>query len=168
MSFFKKLNDPAAHERLGGAVVALMRMVVGWHLAYMGVWALTSTWDYSWAGCFRCAHWLFGGTLRGIGGSAAMGGVDMFITWALLAAGALLMLGVFVRPAAALGIAYLALIYLLNPPHFGHTGESHFMYVDRNVVEIMMLLCVMAWRRGCADKGEGEKGKAEEDKEAAK
>jgi len=56
------------------------------------------------------------------------------------------MLGRLVRPAAVFGIAYLALMYVLTPPHFGHTGESHFLYVDRNVVEILMLVCVMAWR----------------------
>ena len=56
-----------------------MRFALGWHLAYLGVWALTSTWDYSWAGCFRCAHWIFGGALRAIGDSAAMGAVDALL-----------------------------------------------------------------------------------------
>ena len=124
-----------------------VRFALGWHHAYMGVWALTSTWDYSWAGCFRCAHWLFGDALRAIGDSAAMGAVDACIAWGLLIAGVLLMLGRFVRPAAVFGVAYLALIYVLNPPHFGHTGESHFMYIDRNVIEMVMLFCVMAQSR---------------------
>ena len=125
----------------------IMRFVIGWHLAYMGVWALTSTWDYSWAGCFRCARWVFGDALRAVGNSAAMGAVDGFIAWGLLVAGILLMLGRFIRPAAVFGVAYVALMYVLNPPHFGHTGESHFMFIDRNVIEIMMLFCVMFWRR---------------------
>ena len=147
MSFLEK------HKDLG---LAAVRFVVGWHLAYLGVWALTSTWDYSWAGCFRCAHWLFGGALRAIGHSAAMGVVDFVIAWALLVAGILLMLGKAVRCSAVFGIIYFALMYLLNPPHFGHTGESHFMYIDRNLVEICMLLCVMAWRRGATEEGEVE------------
>ena len=125
-------------------VMAAVRFALGWHLAYMGVWALTSTYDYSWAGCFRCAHWLFGDALRAIGDSVAMGVVDAGIAWGLLIAGVLLMLGRLVRPAAVFGVAYLALMYLLNPPHFGHTGESHFMYIDRNVVEMAMLFCVMS------------------------
>ena len=73
-----------------------------------------------------------------------MGLVDAFIAWGLLIAGILLMLGRFVRPAAVFGICYLVLMYLLNPPHFGHTGESHFMYIDRNVIEMVLLFCVMA------------------------
>jgi len=128
-------------------VVAAARIVIGWHIAYQGVWALTSTWDYSWAGCFRCAHWLFGGALRAVGNSAAMGTIDAVMPWMLIAAGVLLIMGCAVRPAAVLCIIYLALMYILNPPHFGHTGESHFMYIDRNVVEILMLFCVMFWNK---------------------
>ena len=72
----------------------------------------------------------------------------------LLIAGVLLMVGRLVRPAAVFGVIYLALMYVLNPPHFGHTGESHFMYIDRNVIEIVMLFCVIAWRR--REKPDGE------------
>ncbi len=137
MNFLEKRHD---------LVRTLMRFALGWHLAYLGVWAVTSEWNYSWAGCFRCAHWIFGEFFRTVGNSAAMGCVDLVLAWGLLVAGVLLMLGRLVRPAAVFGIVYLALMYVLNPPHFGHTGESHFLYVDRNVVEILMLVCVMAWR----------------------
>ena len=148
----KKLRDIyngvfSCAERRGGLVMAAMRFVVGWHLAYLGVWALTSTWDYSWAGCFRCAHWIFGGALRALGGSAAMVAVDHCIAWGLLVAGVLLMLGRLARPAAVFGIVYLLLMYILNPPHFGHTGESHFMFVDRNVVEVAMLFAILFWKK---------------------
>ena len=134
-------------EKKSDLVVSAVRFAIGWHLAYLGVWAITSTWDYSWAGCFRCAHWLFGDALRAVGHSAAMGVVDACLAWGLLVAGVLLILGRLVRPAAVFGILYLALMYILNPPHFGHTGESHFLYIDRNVVEIFMLVCVMAWKK---------------------
>ena len=141
-------------ERGERFVRVALRFAVGWHLAYLGVWALTSTWDYSWVGCFRCARWLFGGTLRAIGDSCAMGVIDVCLAWGLLIAGVLLMIGRLVRPAAVFGVIYLALMYVLNPPHFGHTGESHFMYIDRNVIEIVMLFCVMSWRRRETPDGE--------------
>ena len=134
-------------EKRQNLVATAMRFAIGWHLAYLGVWAVTSTWDYSWAGCFRCAHWLFGDTLRAIGHSSAMGAVDLFLAWGLLLAGILLMLGKAARCAAVFGIFYLALMYVLNPPHFGHTGESHFLYIDRNIVEICMLVFVMTWKK---------------------
>ena len=90
---------------------------------------------------------MFGDAFRAIGSATAIVAVDGFIAWGLLVAGILLMLGRLVRPAAVFGIAYVALMYVLNPPHFGHTGESHFIFIDRNVIEIMMLFCVMFWRR---------------------
>lgn len=128
-------------------VAAAMRMVLGWHLAYLGVWALTSTWTYSWSGSFRCARWLFGDVLRAVGHSSFSGAIDVTIAWALLASGILLMLGKAVRSAAAFGIFYFVLMYLVNPPHFGHTGESHFLYIDRNAIEILMLFTVMTWKK---------------------
>ena len=143
-------------EKRQGLVAAAMRVALGWHLAYLGVWALTSEWAYSWAGCFRCAHWLFGGFFRAVGNSAAMGYIDFALAWGLLVAGILLMLGRATRWAAAFGIFYLTLMYMLNPPHFGHTGESHFLYVDRNVVEVLMLACVMAWRPRKEDEKEAQ------------
>ena len=133
-------------EKKACLIMAAMRIAVGWHLAYNGVWALTSEWTHSWGGVFRCAHWLFGGVFRTIGGSSAMGVVDVALAWTLLIVGFLLMFGRLARVAAVVGILYLAMIYIVNPPHFGHTGESHFLYVDRNVIEIFMLLCVIAWR----------------------
>ena len=145
MNFLERRQDLAA---------AAMRFALGWHLAYLGTWAVTSEWAYSWAGCFRCAHWLFGGFFRAVGNSAAMGCVDLALAWGLLAAGILLMLGRATRWATAFGIFYLALMYVLNPPHFGHTGESHFLYVDRNVVEVAMLACVIAGRPKKKEEGE--------------
>jgi len=134
-------------EKLDAVVVTATRMALGWHLAYLGVWALTSTWSFSWFGRFQCAHWIGGGFFNALASSSAMGAVDVLLSWGLLVAGVLLMLGRLVTPAALFGMFYFALMYVLNPPHFGHTGESHFMYVDRNVVEVAMLIFVMTWRR---------------------
>ncbi len=136
-----------AAERAWDPVWTLLRFALGWHLAYLGVWALTSVWDYSWVGCFRCAHWIFGDFLRAVGNSGAMDVVDLCLAWGLLIAGILLMLGRGARIGAVFGIIYLLLIYVLNPPHFGHTGESHFMYIDRNLIEVLMLLLVLFDRR---------------------
>ena len=133
-------------SRAKNAFVAAMRMVIGWQLAYQGVWALTSPWDYSWSGCFKCAHWIFGGALRALGNSAAMHDVDVCLPWALIATGVLLIMGRAVRVAGALGIIYLALMYILNPPHLGNMGGSHFMLVDRNFLEILMLFCIVLWK----------------------
>ena len=131
-------------ERFERPVLTAVRVAVGWHLAYLGVWALTTVPSFSWCGRFRCAHWIFGGLFRRISESAAMGAIDVVFAWGLLLAGILLMLGKAKRIAGAFGIAYFALMYVLNPPHFGHTGESHFMYIDRNLIEVVMIWVVLS------------------------
>lgn len=131
-------------EKLERPVLTAIRVAVGWHLAYLGVWALTTVPSFSWTGRFRCAHWIFGDFFRWISESAAMGAVDVVFAWGLLLAGILLMLGKAKRVAGAFGILYLALMYALNPPHFGHTGESHFMYIDRNLIEVVLIWFVLA------------------------
>lgn len=132
--------------KVRAGVVTAVRMVLGWHLAYLGVWALTTPGGFSWFGRFQCARWIGGAFFRQLADSAAMGLVDALFPWLLLFAGALLLLGRFVKSAAAFGILYLLLAYVLNPPHFGHTGESHFLFVDRNLVEVAMLFFVMTWK----------------------
>ena len=134
-------------ERIRPYVLPAVRVVLGWHLAYLGVWALTSEWTFSWYGRFHGAHWILGGLFRALADSPLLPVVDAVFAWGLLLAGLLLMLGRWIRPAAVFGIAYLALMYVVNPPHFGHTGESHFLYVDRNVIEVLMLFVVMSVRR---------------------
>ena len=70
-------------EKKEELVATAVRVALGWHLAYLGVWALTSEWAYSWAGCFRCAHWIFGDLFRALGNDIAeifdlgMGGRDV-------------------------------------------------------------------------------------------
>ena len=130
--------------RLERPVLTAVRVAVGWHLAYLGVWALTTVPSFSWAGRFRCARWIFGDLLRAVSESAAMGAIDVVFAWGLLLAGILLVLGKAKRVAGAFGILYLALMYVLNPPHFGHTGESHFMYIDRSLIEVALIWFVLA------------------------
>lgn len=88
-----------------------------------------------------------------------MGVVDAVFAWGLLLSGALLMAGRLVKPAALFGIFYLSLMYVLNPPHFGHTGESHFLFVDRNLVEAAMLFFVFAWNGAPPARAEEEEGR---------
>lgn len=133
--------------RLRPFALPAVRIILGWHLAYLGVWALTSEWTFSWYGRFHGAHWILGDLFRAVADSSAMPILDLLFAWGLLLAGLLLMLGRLVKPAATFGIVYLVLMYVVNPPHFGHTGESHFLYVDRNMIEVLMLFVVMFVRR---------------------
>ena len=127
-------------EKLQMTVLTAMRIVLGWHLLYLGTWNLLTNGGFSYAGRFRCARWIFGEGFRALAASPLMPAVDTLLTAGLLVAGLLLVIGWRAALGAAIGIAYFALMYVLNPPHFGHTGESHFMFVNRDAIEIVMLL----------------------------
>ena len=154
-------------DRSRGYVATAVRMLLGWHLAYLGLWALSTAGGFSWSGPFRCAHWLFGDAFRAVSGSAAMPWVDGVLAVGLLAAGLLLIIGRMVRGAVVFAVLYFAVGYLINPPHFGHTGESHFMYIDRNLIEVAMLLVI--WKlagetakKSCEKGAGGKRGNAGE------
>lgn len=122
--------------------VIAIRIVIGWHLAFTGIWALLTPGGYSWAGPLHCAHWILGGALRSLAVSGLMPAMDIAIAALLVIAGVMLMFGWRITWAAIIGGLFLGLQYLINPPHFGHTGTSHVMFIDRNVVELAMLAFV--------------------------
>ena len=132
-------------ERLQVWATTALRMALGWHLLYLASWAFTTPGGFSYVGRFRCAHWLFGDLFRAVAASPAMGVVDVVIFVALAVAGLALVLGWKTRWFVAVGICHAALVYLLDPPHFGHTGDSHFLYLDRHVIEIALYLYAAAF-----------------------
>ncbi len=69
--------------------------------------------------------------------------------WGLTLIGLALIIGILVRPAAAAGILLLAFYYVAQPPFLSAYAysEGHFLFIDRNVVEAVALLVVMAWYR---------------------
>ena len=138
---FPKAIDSAVAETWA---LTLMRMALGWHLLYLGFWSVTTAGGFSCVGRFRCAHWILADFFHGVAASAAMPVVDGLITAGLLAAGLLLIVGWKTWVASVFGIVYLTVMYVVNPPHFGHTGESHFLFVNRDLIEVVMLALVAA------------------------
>lgn len=72
--------------------------------------------------------------------------------FSLAAIGFCLIAGLFTRLAALGGAAFLALIYMCMPPWPGlppnPLAEGHFMYVDKNLVELIALLALSALPTG--------------------
>ena len=70
----------------------------------------------------------------------------------LVAIGFCLIAGLFTRPAALGGVGFLTLIYLCMPPWPGlppnPLAEGHFLYVDKNLVELIALLAIAALPTG--------------------
>lgn len=130
-------------------LLALLRIVIGWHFLYEG-WAklLAPGWTSKGylasstgplAGLF---HWLAAGE-----GRLAL--VDQLNVWALILIGAALMLGVAIRPAAWAGMALLALYYLAHPPLLAPlasgASEGSYLIVNKNLVELIALAVVAAF-----------------------
>ena len=123
-------------------VMTVLRMLVGWHFLYEGLWKLAAG-GWSAEGYLRSSQWLGAGAFHAIAETPWMLGlVNQLNMWGLAFVGLALVLGVAVRFASACGIALLALYYMAQPPFLAASAEGHFLWVDRNVVEAFALLAV--------------------------
>jgi len=69
--------------------------------------------------------------------------IDFAIEWALVAIGLCLMLGLLTRSAALAAAGILAMFYFASPPWPGMPGATmagHYMYIDRNLIEMIAAL----------------------------
>ncbi|HEX8984011.1 MAG TPA: hypothetical protein VF767_01215 [Bryobacteraceae bacterium] len=72
--------------------------------------------------------------------------IDYVTKWGLTAIGACLLLGLFTPIAAVAAAAQLAMFYLASPPFPGLPAAmlgGHYLYVDRNLIELVAV-CVVA------------------------
>ncbi len=79
--------------------------------------------------------------------------IDAVVRWGLVVVGACLLLGVFSRTACLLGAAFLLSIYLTMPPFpwvpENLRAEGHYLFVNKNLIEMLALLTLATTRSGC-------------------
>ncbi len=78
-------------------------------------------------------------------------GVDAAVKYSLIAIGGCLMLGVFTPWAALAAAAQLALFYSASPPWPGYPAATlggHYLYVDRNLIELFACTVIAAQAAG--------------------
>ncbi|HWQ56879.1 MAG TPA: DoxX family membrane protein [Bryobacteraceae bacterium] len=131
------------------AVMALLRIVIGWHFFYEG-WAKLLHAGWSSAGYLKASTGPFGGAFQWLGSQTGLVlVVDQINIWVLLLAGLGLMLGVFVKPSAISGMVLLSLYYLAYPPLFeplvSGVNEGNYLVVNKNLVELFALAAVVAY-----------------------
>jgi len=138
-----------------------LRTAVGWHFAYEGFyklmlpgWSRTGQLMAPWSarnylleatGPFATA---FHGLARG---GAMAQAVDLIVPVALLLIGLSLMLGLLTQAGCAGAMAFLALFYLSQPPFTGMPqpgAEGTYLLVNKNLVELLAVAAVMAFRTG--------------------
>jgi len=133
---------------------AAMRIAIGWHFLYEGLWKLMQKDGWSCLSYLGAAQGPLAPVFKWMasqGWLVAMG--DWAVMLGLVAIGISLMTGVLARLAAVFGVALMAMFYCCQPPEpFAEAvsgADGRFFLVERNVVEAVGLLLVAAiplWR----------------------
>ena len=134
--------------------VAVLRLVIGWHFLYEGLWKLMQPEGWSCASYLNASQ----GPLAAIfTWMASQGWIVVVGDWAvmlgLVAIGLSLLSGVLSRVAALFGIALMTMFYCCQPPEpFAEAfsgADGRFFVLERNVLEALGLLLVASvpcWR----------------------
>ncbi len=81
-----------------------------------------------------------------------LGMIDLITRYGLTVVGACLVLGVFTRSACLAGAAFLLLFYLAMPPlpwlPESPRVEGHYVFVNKNIIEMLALLALATTRSG--------------------
>ena len=126
-------------------VVTVLRMLIGWHFLYEGLYKLLQAGGWSSAGYLRMSRWFAAPVFHKIADTPwLLDVVDLMNMWGLTLIGAALIVGLLVRPAAFSGIVLLAFYYIAQPPFLAASADGHFLWIDRNFVEAVALLVVLA------------------------
>jgi uncharacterized membrane protein YphA (DoxX/SURF4 family) len=77
---------------------------------------------------------------------------DLVTKWSLTIIGGCLLLGVFTRTACVAGAAFLLLFFAAMPPLPGFPepprAEGHYVYINKNIIEMVALLALATTRSG--------------------
>ncbi len=127
--------------------LAALRILVGWHFFFEGLIKLFNP-GWTSKGYLLSAEGLFAPIFKWLGGSSLVGIADAVTTAFLLIVGLTLLLGIFEKVGAYIGIVLLAFFYLSHPswPGLPRTGpaEGNYWIVNKNLIE-MAALGVLAY-----------------------
>lgn len=118
---------------------ALLRMAIGWHFLYEGVWKLCQD-NWTAAGFLKSSEWIAGPLFKAVAANpVAMRAVDLANEWGLVLIGLGLIAGVLARWAAGAGALLLVFYYVCQPPWLNATGDAHYLFLDVRLVEALAL-----------------------------
>ena len=126
--------------------LAILRILIGWHLLYEGVAKL---WNDNWsAGPYLMSSegW-FAGLFEAMAeNESLLAFVDVVNVWALILIGAALLLGLFSRYALIGGIALMSMYFLSHPPLIGSqsmAGMGNYILVNQTLIEIVAMFVLL-------------------------
>jgi len=147
------LNPPKGHDlsAIQKFLLVTLRFAIGWHMLSEGI------------GKFKAANWSAAGYLAGSFGPFSdlfdsilknpwMLSISNFcVMYGLVFVGVCLLLGLFTRLSCLMGFVLLILFYVSMPPWdwVPQPGtESNYLLVNKNVIEGLGLMVVMAFPTG--------------------
>ena len=138
----------------GGTLLAVVRIAIGWHFLYEGLWKLMQEKGWSCASYLDAAQGPLAGLFKWMssqGWLVAIGDYAVMIGLTLI--GISLITGVLARVASIFGIALMAMFYCCQPPEpFAEAfsgADGRFFILERNAIESIGLLLIAVtpcWR----------------------
>ncbi len=143
------INSVKENTKWQIGLLVMIRILVGWHLLYEGLYKYLSP-SWSSAGYLANADGFFDGLARWIvSNESILNAIDFLNMWGLIAIGFGLILGLLTRPAAISGALVLGMYYLFNPPliEAGNTinMEGNYLIVNKTLIEAVILLIIAAF-----------------------
>ena len=129
-----------------------LRVLIGWHLLYEGVSKLINPY-WSSAAYLLDSKWIFSGLAETIVSNPVLLSVsDNVNMWGLTLVGISLLLGLFSRYTALVGMVFVLLYYLFAPPLLGleysRPGEGSYIIVNKNLIEACALWLMYTFPTG--------------------
>jgi len=129
-----------------------LRILVGWHFLYEGIVKLIHP-EWSAKIYLMGSNWIFSGWFHKLAESAvAVNFIDFLNTWGLILIGFSLFIGILIRWSSLAGALLLLLYFAAYPPLPGHTFgavmEGNYLVVNKNLIELVLLLVFMALPQG--------------------
>jgi len=126
-----------------------LRVVIGWHFLYEGIYKLALE-NWSSSSYLMGSKWFLSGFFHWIiAHPTALVVTDFLNIWGLIFIGLGLFLGIAVRISSIAGASLLMLYYIANPPFVDSAmvSMSHFFIIDRNLIEAIALILLALIRR---------------------
>jgi uncharacterized membrane protein YphA (DoxX/SURF4 family) len=139
-------------NRLVPAILALLRIIIGWHFLYEGLVKIINP---AWTAkpFLEGSRWIFGDLFRWMAsGDVGMRIIDTANEYGLALIGLALILGIFTRIASWCGVLMLLTYYLAYPPFggysYGFMAEGNYLIVNKNLIELFAMITLALTESG--------------------
>ena len=129
-----------------------LRVLIGWHFLYEGISKIINPY-WSSAAYLLDSKWIFSGLAETIASNPTLLTIsDSVNEWGLTLVGVSLLLGLFSRYSALVGMGFVMLYYLFAPPLLGleysRPGEGSYIIVNKNLIEACALWVLYVFPTG--------------------